>query len=70
MAKIKKLLFGKSFWALKPPKLIISVTGGADIKSGDGISKNLIDIVCNGLVKVASSTGKPRDELYTHRFFL
>lgn len=55
--KIINLLFGEHYWNLKPPKLIISVTGGADIKSTAGMSKRLIEVVCAGLVKVASSTG-------------
>lgn len=56
--KIINLLFGKPYWNLKPPKLIISVSGGAEIKSGNGISKRMIDVICKGLVKVASSTGR------------
>lgn len=56
--KITRLLFGEAYWHLKQPKLIISVTGGADIKSMAGLSKRLIDVICKGLVKVASSTGK------------
>jgi hypothetical protein len=56
--KIIKLMFGKHYWNLKPPKLIISVSGGAEIKSGSGISKGMIDVICKGLVKVASSTGR------------
>lgn len=54
MEKITRLLFSESYWALRPPKLLISVTGGADLS----MSKALKDILCKGLVKVASSTGK------------
>lgn len=64
MDKVLKLLFNKSCWNLKQPKLIISVTGGAELKlrneanSGGGLSRNLIEKFCRDLVKVASTTGK------------
>lgn len=51
MEKITKLLF--NYWKLKPPKLIISVTGGAKL---DGLNPRLRDVFCNGVVKAAYST--------------
>lgn len=38
--------------------MIISVTGGAQLKAGTGLSLNEIEMICNGLVKAASTTGK------------
>ena len=55
--RIADVLFGANYWNLKPPKLIISVTGGAELKAGGGMSKNMIQIICRGLVKAASTTG-------------
>ena len=56
--KVAELLFGSDYWALKPPKLIVSVTGGAEVKVGGGMSKSMIQVVCLGLVKAASTTGR------------
>lgn len=52
MSKITRLLFSKNWWDLKPPKLLISVTGGAKLF----IPKALKEVLCKGLVKVASTT--------------
>jgi hypothetical protein len=54
MDKMKTLLFEKPYWGLKRPKLIISVTGGANLKA----TKLVQQVFCKGLIKVASSTGK------------
>ncbi|RNA11750.1 transient receptor potential cation channel subfamily M member 2-like [Brachionus plicatilis] len=52
MDKMISLLFGKSYWHMKPPKLLISVTGGAQV----AVSELVRDILCKGLVKAATST--------------
>lgn len=52
--EIIKLLFDKPYWRMKHPKLIISVTGGAQVT----VSELVRNILCRGLVKAASSTGK------------
>ncbi|CAF1089555.1 unnamed protein product, partial [Brachionus calyciflorus] len=52
MNKMIKLLFDDNYWQLKYPRLLISVTGGANLS----ISRLLMDILCKGLVKAASTT--------------
>lgn len=52
--EIIKLLFDKCYWRMKHPKLLISVTGGAQV----AVSELVRDTLCRGLVKAASSTGK------------
>jgi hypothetical protein len=49
---IEKLLFGRSYWNLPEPKLIISVTGGAKLN----LKPSLKASFCKGLVKVATTT--------------
>ncbi len=52
LSNVIKLLFDKSYWNLPKPKLIISVTGGAQLK----LKSNLKESFSKGLVKVASTT--------------
>ena len=49
-----RLLYSDRFWNLKSPRLLISVTGGANLD----IDPRLREIICKGIIRVASSTGK------------
>ena len=48
-----ELLFSKSHWNLKQPKLLISITGGTNIN----LKPKFKDQFCKGLVKAAMNTG-------------
>lgn len=52
MEKMITLLFEKSYWNMNSPRLLISVTGGAQV----AVSELVRDTLCKGLVKAASST--------------
>jgi hypothetical protein len=52
MDAVRNLLFSESYWSLKKPSLIISVTGGAKLN----LKTQLKESFCKGLVKVATTT--------------
>lgn len=53
VSKIIELLYSKSYWHLKKPKMLISVSGGTKIS----ISPEFKAKFCQGLYKIAKSTG-------------
>ena len=65
---VMKLLFSKNMWNLTPPKLIISVTGGATLN----LKPRLKDSFRKGLVKAASTTStSPKASFNSvHRFII
>ena len=52
MSTMITLLTSKYLWNLKPPELIISVTGGANIS----LEQDLKQTFCKNLVKAATTT--------------
>ena len=54
METMVQYLTSKSYWHLKKPELIISVTGGAKLN----LKQRLKDTFCKSLVKAATTTSK------------
>lgn len=55
MKSVMEILFGKDYWSLKEPELIISVTGGAAPLKMNHTFKETFG---KGLVKVATNTSR------------
>jgi hypothetical protein len=50
-----EILFGKKFWNLKQPKLLISITGGTHFLYH---RSSFVDYFSKGLAKAAMNTGE------------
>ena len=66
METMVQYLTSKSYWHLKKPELIISVTGGAKLN----LKQRLKDTFCKSLVKAATTTSNIFLKSFNKAFFI